>query len=98
MMPHRFTTPLLLLRNFEANCSLSYFDINSDYKKEKDYPDSLFIEVAPVVLSYGEKDCYCHYTVYFTIQNVKTDSFFLRCWFYTGLVSFKDSNRMTIEK
>ena len=78
-----------------ANCGLAYFDIQTDYVKGKDTPDSLFIIVSPIVPS--EKDCTCPYNVSFTIRNMKADSFFLNCWFYTGMISFKESNLITLE-
>lgn len=83
------------LQNIYANCGLSHFDICSDYKKGKGCPDSLFVEVTPVL--YGEKDCWCPYTVYFTINNIKANSFFLLYDKYKGIVSFKESSQVTIE-
>jgi len=83
------------IRGIEANCGVGYFDINMDYKEGKDAQDSLFLDVSPVILS--EKDCTCPYNVSFTIRNVKSDSFFLYCWVYTGVVSFKESNQVAIE-
>lgn len=83
------------VRNYTANCGVSYFDINQEYIKGKGSPDSLFIDLMPVIPA--EMDCTCPYTVYFTIRNVKSDSFFLNCGNYMGMVSFKESNQVAIE-
>ena len=83
------------VQNYSANCGVSYFDINQEYIKGKGHPDSLFIDLIPVIPA--EMDCTCPYTVYFTIRNVKSDSFFLYCGDYMGMVSFKESNQVTIE-
>ena len=78
-----------------ANCGVDYFDVSSDYKKGNDAPDSLFLNLCPVVPS--EKDCTCPYNVSFTIRNVKSDSFYMYCFPFTGMVSFKESNQVTLE-
>jgi hypothetical protein len=83
------------LHGIVANCGVEYFDIKSDYKKGKDVPDTLFVNVIPVIPS--EMDCTCPYNVTFSIRNVKADSFFLDCWRYTGIVSFKESNKISID-
>ena len=103
----RATTPQILeltkegdivtceLRGIVANCGLDYFDVNPEYKVGKDAPDSLFLDLSPVITS--DMDCTCPYNVSFTIRNVKSDSLFLYCWLYTGMVSFKDSDKVTLE-
>ena len=78
-----------------ANCGVDYFDVQPEYAKGEDAPDSLFIDVTPVFSS--TKDCTCPYNVSFTIRNVKADSFYLYCWLYTGLVSFKETNQVSLE-
>ena len=83
------------LQGYYANCGVDYFNIASDYKEGKDAPDSLFLDVSPVVPS--AMDCTCPYNVSFTIHNVKADSFFLYCWVHTGMVSFKQSSQVKLE-
>ena len=83
------------LQNYSANCGVS-FDVDSEYRTGKGKTDSLYIDVKPIIGLNG-KDCYCSFNVYFTIHNVKADSFFLHCWCYTGMVSFKESNQVTLE-
>lgn len=82
-------------RNYSENCGVDYFDIKSEYLKGKGYPDSLYIDVMPVIRA--DMDCICPYSIYFTIRNIKTDSFYLQCWWYEGMVSFKDANQLTLE-
>ena len=78
-----------------ANCGVSYFDIQPKYITGKDAPDSLFINVTPVVPY--EMDCTCPYNVSFTIRNVKSDSFYLFSFPYAGMMSFKESNQTMLE-
>ena len=82
------------INRFVTNCGLDFFDIQSEYSKGKDAPDSLFLDVTPVILA--KADCTCSYNVSFTIRNVDSDSFFLRCWLYSGMVSFRESNKVEI--
>ena len=53
-----------------ANCGVDYFDIKTEYAQGKDIPDSLFVDVTPVVRS--TKDCTCSYNVSFTIRNASS--------------------------
>ena len=85
------------VQNFPANCGTRDFDVSSKYRKGKDKPDSLFINIKPILSSEDMKDCYCPFNVYFIIRNVEADSFFLQCGDYTGMVSFKESNQVTLE-
>ena len=78
-----------------ANCGVDYFDIKTEYAQGKDVPDSLFVDMTPVVRS--TMDCTCPYNVSFTIRNVKSDSFYMYCFPFTGMVSFKESNQVTLE-
>lgn len=80
------------LNGYVANCGVDYFDIDSEYKKGTDAPDSLFLKVKPVVPA--EMDCTCAYNVSFTIRDVRTNTFYLDCWLYSGTVSFQDSNQI----
>ena len=83
------------INGFVANCGVDYFDIDSDYRNGNEALDTLFVNVCPVIPS--EKDCTCPYNVSFTIRNVKDDCFFLNCWLYSGIVSFKESNQVDLD-
>ena len=83
------------LQGYYTNCAAEYFDIQTEYAKGKGAPDSLFVDVSPVIPS--EADCTCPFTVYFTIRDMRADSFYLSCWLYSGMVSFKESNEVRVE-
>ena len=83
------------INGFVANCGVDYFDVKTEYAQGKDVPDSLFVDMTPVVRS--TMDCTCSYNVSFTIRNVKSDSFYMYCFPFTGMVSFKESNQVTLE-
>ena len=83
------------IQGYYSNCGVEYFDVDLDYNKGKGSPDTLSIDVKPVIPA--EMDCWCPYTIYFTVRDVKTDHFFLNCWLYSGMVSFKDSEQLVFE-
>ena len=45
------------LQGYYTNCAAEYFDIQTEYAKGKGAPDSLFVDVSPVIPS--EADCTC---------------------------------------
>lgn len=83
------------LNGIVSNCGTERFDVQLDYAKGNGAPDSLSINVKPIVPA--DMDCTCQYEVSFTIHNVKEDAFFLNCWLYSGMVSFKESNQVNLE-
>jgi hypothetical protein len=82
------------INGFVANCGVDYFDIESDYKKGNDAPDSLVIKVKPVVPA--EKDCTCPYNVSFTIRDIDTASFYLDCWWYEGVIELTEGEPLVL--
>lgn len=83
------------INGIAANCGVEYFNIQPEYTIGKNAPDSLFIDVTPFVPE--EMDCTCPYNVSFTVRDISADSLFLNCWLYMGMVSFKESNQITLE-
>lgn len=83
------------IQGFYCNCAVDYFDVDLDYSKGKGTPDTLSIDIRPVIPT--EMDCWCPYTIYFTVRDVRTDHFFLNCWLYTGMVSFRDYDQVVLE-
>ena len=82
------------INGFVANCGVDYFDIEADYKKGNDAPDSLVIKVKPVVPA--EKDCTCPYNVSFTIRDIDTASFYLDCWWYEGVIELTEGEPLVL--
>ena len=82
------------VQGYYANCGVRSFDIESEYLKGEHAPDSIFVDIKPVIPA--QMNCTCPYNVYFTIRNVKADSFFLYCWLYSGMVSFKESSQVIL--
>lgn len=83
------------LHNIVVNCGVDFFDVSSEFKKGMESPDTLLLNVSPVVPE--SMDCTCPYNVTFTIRDVKSDSLFIYCWLYTGMVSFKESNTVAFD-
>lgn len=82
------------VQGFYANCGARYFNVESEYQKGMNAPDSLFIDISPVIPA--QANCTCPFSIYFTIRNVKADSFFLYCWLYSGMVSFEENNQVVL--
>ena len=82
------------INGFVANCGVDYFDIESDYKKGNDAPDSLVIKVKPVIPA--TMDCTCPYNVSFTIRDIDTASFYLDCWWYDGVIELMEGEPLVL--
>ena len=84
------------LRNYESVCGTSDFNVDMKNVAGKGSVDSLLINVSPVLPEHLA-DCYCPYNISFTIRNIKSSSLYLKCWWFDGIVSFGQSNMITLE-
>lgn len=83
------------LLNYDANCGLEKFDVSMTLVKAKEGPDSVFIDVEPMVPH--TMDCTCPYSVSFVLRDLALDDFYLRCWWFEGNVTLRDKDSLTIE-
>ena len=83
--------------NYESNCATRYFEVNSSIGEGYEgAPCSLSVNIAPV---YGEAitTCTCPFNVSFTLHDLEQNSFYLKCWWYEGLVELEDGETLVLE-
>lgn len=79
------------LQNYIANCGTKGFEVKVSAASGKNTPDTVIVDVAPLPLTEDEaKACHCPFTVYVTLRDVNEDTFFLKCWWYEGMVTFDE--------
>ena len=85
------------LQNYTSNCATSDFNVNSSISEGSEgSPSILSVNVTPVT---GEElaDCICPFNVSFTIRNLEANSFYLKCWWYEGMVELTDREPLVLE-
>ena len=82
--------------NYEANCCTDNFHVTSNINGGSDgSPSSLSISVVPVGAL--DCDCECPFNVSFTIRDLEPNSFYLKCWWYEGLVELTNGVPLVLE-
>ena len=82
--------------NYEANCCTDNFHVTSNINGGSDgSPSSLSISVVPVGAL--DCDCECPFNVSFTIRDFEPNSFYLKCWWYEGLVELTNGVPLVLE-
>ena len=78
------------VQNFISTCDTNDFIVKSSMNEGNDeVPCSLTINIFPVT---GEEpvDCVCPYNVSFTVRDLEPNSFYLKCWWYEGMVELTE--------
>ena len=76
------------LLNYEANCCAEDFDITSHVEEGNNgAPCTLSINAIDVG---AECDCICPFNLSFTIRDLEPNTFYLKCWWYDGLVELTE--------
>ena len=76
--------------NYVSNCATQKFDVNSNISEGIDgSPCILSINVAPV-LGDVYANCICPFNVSFTLHDLESNNFYLKCWWYEGLVELEE--------
>ena len=84
------------LINYEANCCTHDFGVMPDISGGSDgEPCSVSISVAPDNL--WDCDCICPFNVSFTVRDLEPDCFYLKCWWYEGMVELTDGEPLVLE-
>ena len=82
--------------NYEANCCTDNFHVTSNINSGSDgSPSSLSISVVPVGAL--DCDCECPFNVSFTIRDLEPNSFYLKCWWYEGMVELTNGVPLVLE-
>ena len=85
------------LQNYISNCATYDFDIKSSMGEGHNGSScSLSIDVAPVPEE-ALVTCTCPFNISFTVRGLEQDSFYLKCWWYEGLVELTEGERLTLK-
>ena len=76
------------LLNYEENCCAEDFNVTSSISGSNGGLCSVSINVASV--GDDECDCMCPYNISFTLRDLEANSFYLKCWWYEGLVELTE--------
>ena len=85
------------LQNYTSNCATADFEVNSSFSEGSEgSPSILSVNVIPVT---GEElaDCICTFNVSFTVRDLEVNSFYLKCWWYEGLVELTEGEPLVLE-
>ena len=86
------------LLNYESVCGTSDFKVTPTVNDGKDGdPLSVSISVVPCIYGDDLEDCYCPYNVSFTVRDVEDNPFYLKCWWYEGLVTLEEGKPLVLE-
>ena len=84
------------LINYEANCCTHDFGVMPNISGGSDgEPCSVSISVAPDNL--WDCDCICPFNVSFTVRDLEPNCFYLKCWWYEGMVELTDGEPLVLE-
>ena len=86
------------LLNYESACGTADFKVTPTVNDGKD-GDPLSVSISVVPYIYGDElpDCYCPYNVSFTVRDVEDNPFYLKCWWYEGLVTLEEGKPLVLE-
>lgn len=85
------------LQNYISNCATYDFDIKSSMGEGHNGSScSLSIDVAPVPEE-ALVTCTCPFNISFTVRGLEQNSFYLKCWWYEGLVELTEGERLTLK-
>ncbi len=82
--------------NYKANCCTDDFYVTSSISGGSDgEPCSVSISVVP---NGGyDCDCECPFNVSFIIRDLEPNSFYLKCWWYEGMVKLTEGKPLVLE-
>ena len=84
--------------NYESNCVTADFTVKSNISGGSDsMPCSVNISVVPHLPGDLAADCMCPYNVSFTVRDVEANTFYLKCWWYEGLVTLEEGKPLVLE-
>ncbi len=83
------------LLNYTSQCLTENFVVKNSMSEGSNGVPSLTVDV----YSNGhlEADCMCPYNVSFTIRDIETNTFYLKCWWYEGLVTLEEGKPFVLE-
>ena len=82
--------------NYTSNCATQYFDVSSNFTEGSEgSPCTLYVDVKPFYN--GAVRCLCPFNVSFTVHDLEPNAFFLKCWWYEGLVELTEGEPLVLK-
>lgn len=86
------------LLNFESNCVTADFIVTSTISGASGAtPCSVNVSVTPYLPGDILASCECPYNISFTLRDLEANTFYLKCWWYEGLVTLEESKPLVLE-
>ena len=82
--------------NYESQCATAGFNVKNSISEGSNGIPSLTINVFPYDNGL-DADCICPFNVSFTIRDLETNTFYLNCWWYEGLVTLEEGKPLVLE-
>ena len=87
------------VQNYISNCGTSDFVVNFSMSDGNNgEPCTLSAEVLPVISEEDEEDCMCPFNVSFTVRDFETNTFYLNCEWFKGLVELTDGEPLVLKE
>ena len=86
------------LLNYKSICGTVDFTVTSTVNGSSDgAPCAVNISVAPNLYPGGGfPGCLCPYNISFTVRDLETNTFYLNCWWYEGLVTLEEGKPLEL--
>ena len=83
------------LLNYTSRCGTDDFEVNpSIHEGDAGDTSTLLVEVIP---HGGQARCLCPYNVSFTISDLEPNSFYLKCWWFEGMVELTEGEELVLK-
>ena len=83
------------LLNYTSRCGTDDFEVNpSIHEGDAGDTSTLLVEVIP---HGGQARCLCPYNVSFTISDLEPNSFYLKCWWFEGMVELTEGEQLVLK-
>ena len=84
------------VQNYISNCCTDDFYVSDSISGGSDGdPISVSINVAPTIEM--DCDCICPFNLSFTVRDLEPNSFYLKCWWYEGIVELTEGEPLVLE-
>ena len=84
------------LLNYGSNCGTSDFVVKTLMTDGGNDAEGT-LEVVVTAVANALTDCYCPFNVTFTVNDVMTNNFTLKCWWFEGTVELQDGEPLVLE-
>ena len=83
--------------NYESNCATAGFNVKNSMSEGINGVPTLTISVTPYMDGVYAAQCVCPFNVSFTVRGLETNTFYLACWWFEGLVELIEREPLVLE-